>query len=326
MDETVLHETFEGSAFAEATISGSVIQNVKLLGKVSKNKRTYSEQAMSDAASLYENVGFYFDHPTKKELQERGGARKVLDLAGKIRNARVVGEGVRGDVQLLDFPESKGAPFVKALAEQMPEMAGFSHRAAGKITKGKDGANDVVESLSHVFAQELVTDPATTNGLFESLENPNDPNKGENEMEINDLTLEGLRRDRPDLVTGIETAIVEGAEVKALKAENLKLKDEAELREKDDAKAAHAVMVEKKLKDSKLSDDVITETFTKTLFEAKDEKAIDELIDDRKDLAKKRGKSGPRSTETNMDEALRTAGEFEELTEDHMEEAVACFN
>lgn len=325
MEETVLHETFEGSAFAEATISGSVIHNVKLLGEISKNKRTYSEKSLNDAVALYENVGFYFDHPTKRELRERGGSRKVMDLAGKVRNARRQGKEVRGDVQLLDFKESNAAPFVKALAEQMPEMAGFSHRAAGKITKGKDGANDVVESLSHVFAQELVTDPATTSGLFESLEHPDDPT-GENEMEIKDLTLEGLRKDRPDLVRSIETEIAEGAEMKALKADNVRMKDEAELREKEDKKTAHKALVQKKLTDSKLHEDVITETFRGQLNEAKDEKVIDALIDDRKELAEKRKKSGPRSTETNMDEALRTQGEFEKVTDDHLEEAMALFN
>ena len=326
MDDVVLHETFEGSAFAEARVNGSVIQNVKLLGKTSKNNRDYSEQALNDAVRLYEQVGFYFDHPTKKELRERGGARSVRDLAGKILNPRRQGNGVRGDVQLLDFKESSAAPFVKALAEQMPDMAGFSHRAAGKLTKGKDGGNDVVESLSHVFAQELVTDPATTNGLFESLESSDEPHKGDKEMEIKDLTLEGLRKDRPDLVKSIETLIAEGAEIKALRANNVKMKDEAELREKADAKAAHAVLIEKKLKDSKLHEDVITETFKGQLVEAKDEKAIDALIEDRKELAEKRKKTGPRSTETNMDEAFKNAEKFEEVTDDHIEEALALFN
>ena len=324
MDDIVLHETFEGSAFAEARVSGSVIQNVKLLGHISKNKRTYSEQAMNDAVRLYENVGVYFDHPTKRELRERGGARSVRDLAGKIRSPRRRGNEVRGDVQLLDVGES-GSTLIKALAEQMPDMVGFSHRAAGKLTKGKDGGNDVVESLSHVFAQELVTDPATTTGLFESLES-SEPSGKDKEMEIKDLTLEGLRRDRPDLVKSIETEIAEGAEIKTLRADNVKMKDEAELREKADAKAAHTALVLKKLKESKLRDDVITDTFKGQLLLAKDEKAIDALLLDRKELAEKRKKTGPRSTETNMDEAFKSAGTFEEITDDHLEEAVALFN
>ncbi len=324
MDETVLHETFEGSAFAEAQVSGSVIQNVKLLGAISKNKRTYSEQAMNDAVRLYENVGVYFDHPTKRELRERGGARSVRDLAGKIRSPRRQGNDVRGDIQLLDVGES-GSTLIKALAEQMPDMVGFSHRAAGKLTKGKDGANDVVEGLSHVFAQELVTDPATTNGLFESLEHP-DPSGKEDEMEIKDLTLEGLRKDRPDLVKSIETEIAEGAEIKTLKADNVRMKDEAELREKEDRTTAHAALVGKKLKDSKLPEKAITKTFKTQLVEAKDEKAIDALLADRKEMWDLRVKKGPRSTETNMDESFKSNGTFEEITDDHIEEAVGLFN
>ena len=326
MDDVAIHEQWEESPFAESNVSGSVIHNVKLLGKLSKNKRTYSEQALKDAVRLYENVPVYFDHPTDKEMRERKGVRSVRDIAGKIRNPRRGADGIRGDVQLIDMAEAGGfnpKAFVTALAEQMPEMVGFSHRASGKITRGKDGASDVVESLAHVFAQELVTEPATTDGLFESLQ---EPQKKEPDMDWKDITLESLKANCPALVTAVETGIQESAEVKAMKAENTKLRDEAELRANADKKAAHVALVEKKLKDSKLHEDVITETFRGQLNEAKDEKAIDALIDDRKELAEKRKKSGPKSTETNMDEALRTQGEFEAITDDHMEEALALFN
>ena len=40
-----------------------VIRNVKILGKVSKNKREYSEQSRDDAAKCYEGIGVNVDRP-----------------------------------------------------------------------------------------------------------------------------------------------------------------------------------------------------------------------------------------------------------------------
>ncbi len=69
-----LIEAQDGSTtFAEAHVDrdSSVIQNVTLLGKVSKNGRRYSSKAMDDAVRLYDGVGFYLDHPTAAELKAR---------------------------------------------------------------------------------------------------------------------------------------------------------------------------------------------------------------------------------------------------------------
>jgi hypothetical protein len=330
MEDEQLHESFEGSPFEESSVSGNVISNVKLLSSVSRNGRTYSEQAMKDAQRLYENVAVYFDHPTSRELKERGGTRKVRDLAGKVLNPRRGAGEIRGDIQLIDVAEGGDASpraFIAALAEQMPDMVGFSHRAAGKLTKGKAGAGDVVESLSHVYAHELVTDPATTNGLFESLQTTDEPSgKEENEMEIKDLTLEGLRKERPDLIKAVQAEIEESAEMTALKAENTRLKDAQELRENEDKERKHKEMVAELLKEAKLPEKVVTDTFKAQLEEAKDKAAVEALIADRKLLAENSKGKGPRSVEVDMDEAFRASGTFEDVTDDHLEEAVKLFH
>ena len=323
MDTEVLHESFEGSPFTESHISGNIINNVKLLGKVSRNNRTYSEQAMKDAVTLYEHVAVYFDHPTKSELRDRSGTRSVRDLAGKVLNPRRGPGEIRGDVQMIDIPENGSVNpkvFLTALVEQMPDMAGFSHRAQGKVKRGENG--DVVESLSHVDALELVTEPATSNGLFESLERTHDPQ--ESEMEMKDLTLEGLTKDRPDLVKAIETTIQESAEITALKAENVTLKDEKELREKADALEAHKVLAAKVLKEAKLPDQVVTDSFKEQLEGAKDEAAMKVLIEDRQLMAKNLKPKGPRSTERDPASILEATGD-QEITDDIVEQAVGMF-
>lgn len=326
MDTEVLHESFDGSPFSESHISGNIIHNVKLLGSVSRNKRTYSEQAMKDAVALYEHVAVYFDHPTKSELRDRSGVRSVRDLAGKVLNPRRGPGEIRGDVQMIDIPENGSVnpkTFLTALVEQMPDLAGFSHRAQGKVKRGENG--DVVESLSHVDALELVTEPATSNGLFESLERTHDPQ--EKEMEMKDLTLEGLKRDRADLVTAIETAIQESAEITAMKAENTTLKDKQELREKADALEAHKTLAAKVLKEAKLPDQVVTDSFRGQMEAAKDEAAMKELIEDRQLLAKSLKPKGPRSVETDPDKVLESKadGDWDELTDDITEQAVGMF-
>ena len=324
MDSEVLHESFEGSPFTESHISGNIIHNVKLLGSISRNKRRYSDQAMKDAVRLYENAPAFFDHPTKSELRERDGVRKVRDLAGKILNPRRAPGEVRGDIQMIDVPENGSVnpkTWLTALVEQMPDMAGFSHRAQGVLKKGEDG--DVVESLSDVFALELVTEPATSNGLFESLEKTLDPQ--EKDMDMKDLTLEGLSKDRPDLVKAIETAINEGTEIKDLRAENTALKDAKELRENADKLEAHKALAVKVITDAKLPEQVVTDSFRTQLEAAKDEAAMKELIDDRQLLAKTIKAKGPRSTETDPDKVLESKGDYEEITDDVIEEAVGAF-
>ena len=165
---TTIWEHFEqGAALAEAQVDrgSNLIRNVSLCGTRSKNNRTYTPKALQDAVRLYQGAAFYLDHPTKRELSEREGVRSVLDLAGEIVNPRLSGDRVRGDLHLLDREPVKSLVF--ALAEQMPHMAGMSHRARGVVRPSPSG--DVVESLEAVSAVELVTDPATTAGLFESV-------------------------------------------------------------------------------------------------------------------------------------------------------------
>ena len=58
-------------------------EKATLLGRISKNGRTYSDQALKDAVRLYDGVRFYLDHPTAAELRARDGSRSVLDLAGR---------------------------------------------------------------------------------------------------------------------------------------------------------------------------------------------------------------------------------------------------
>lgn len=280
----------------------NLIRNVTLLSKVSKNNRTYSEQALTDAARLYDRVPFYLDHPTDAELRERKGARSVLDLAGEVVNPRRVGDQVRGDIHVLDREPAKSLLF--ALAEQMPHRAGNSHRARGRLRAGTAGQGDVVEGLEEVFAVELVTDPATTSGLFESVTNAEDA------VDFKTLTVDELKAKRPDLVKTLSEQVEHADELAEQKAENKKLADQLAEREAADKKRDREALVTKKLAEAKLPAVLVTEAFKAQLAEAKDEAAVDALIGERKTIAKsvKPGSGAPQSTERELGETKGAKG------------------
>lgn len=315
-----------GAPFKEAHIDGLVIHNVKLLGAVSKNNRIYSSRALADAVRLYDGVRIMVDHPTDEEQFEHRGVRPFDVLIGKAMNTRQSGDEVRGDIQLLEGEPR--TPKVISLARDMPNLAGFSHRARGTVTVDNDGVEHV-ESLEQVFAVELVTEPATTNGIFESVKKPATPVE-ENEMKIEDLTVAQLQAARPDLLKSITEAVTEGMRsaevVTTLEARGKELEKELAESKKhaDELEAAgklrdHKTMVATKLSAAGLHESVVTDLFKENLDAAKDEAAVDALIADRKAMAEKiegglieageELEGAPKSDARSVDEALKKKGD-----------------
>ena len=298
--EQLLQEVFEtGQALREAQIDrgGRLISNVTLLGKVSKNGRVYSDQAMNDAVRLFERAPFYLDHPTEAQLRERKGARPVMDLAGQIVNARRVGDSVRGDIHVLE--REPMASFVFALAEQMPNQAGMSLRGHGKVRPSQHGQGEVVEGLASVAAVELVTDPATTTGLFESINHP------EGDVDFKTLTAADIKKHRPELIEAlVRETQPEAADALALKREVKSLKEQLADKEATEQESVRAALITKKLAEAKLPDVLVTEQFKTQLKEAASPAAVSALIAERKAIAGKVkfGRNAPRSTERDLDE------------------------
>lgn len=291
-----IHEVFDpGVAFREAQVDRDqrVVRNVSLLGRQSRNNRTYTRQAMREAADLHEDVGIYLDHPTRSEERERGGVRSVRDLAGRVTRATVESDRVKGDIQALEGNEGDK---LLAIAEQMPGVAGFSHRATGKVKAGDDG--DIVENIESVAGADVVTDPATVNGLFESIRDE------ETDMTIEDLDADTLREERPDLVASIREQAEEEADLESLREERDELKQRVDELEAEKAEREHREMVEAQLDEADLPDRVVTETFRETLMEADDEEAVEALVADRKELAQAVRRGGPTSDRRSADDVL----------------------
>jgi hypothetical protein len=155
-----LFERVEGFA-GRVDRENGVIRGVKILGKHSKNGRTYSDQALNDAARLYEGVKVNVDHPSR---DKPNAERSFMEGFGSLRNVQRKGDGVYGDLHFLKSHPS--AEVICEAAERFPEQFGLSHNAEGQTHY--EGSQLIVESIESVQSVDIVGRPATNNGLFES--------------------------------------------------------------------------------------------------------------------------------------------------------------
>lgn len=156
-----LRETVYLESAPNVDAEAGVLRGVKLLGMESRNKRRYKREGMQKAVSLYEGLKIYVDHPSRDDA---GGERKLKDWAGVITKARFESDGIYGDVKLRK--ESEHFRGIIEAATEFPNAVGFSHVADGD--SDYEGDTEIVESIRKVFSVDLVTDPATTSGFFES--------------------------------------------------------------------------------------------------------------------------------------------------------------
>jgi hypothetical protein len=141
--------------------AAGVLHGVKVLGRQSRNGRRYLPAALRAALRLYEGAKVNINHP------ERGGGkdRAVTDRFGVLRRVRLEADGIRADLHYLT--RHPLAEMIAEAAERMPEALGLSHNAEGRTARR--GGVETVEEITRVVSVDLVSDPATTGGLFESL-------------------------------------------------------------------------------------------------------------------------------------------------------------
>jgi hypothetical protein len=138
------------------------LRGVKILGLRSDNNRVYLPAAVAQAAPLYEGCKIYLNHPKRAD-----DPRDVRDTFGWFENVRVARDGgLVGDLCVLN-PASEVAELVFSAAEKNSQIIGISHNAEGNGRHDSNGTF-VVEVIERVRSCDLVCDPATVNGLFES--------------------------------------------------------------------------------------------------------------------------------------------------------------
>lgn len=145
-----------------------VLRRVKYLGARSTNRNrdgsrnVYPLAARRSSEKLYDGAKIFRDHP--KDRRKPGEPRSVADQLGRLRGPfEHLEEGSYADVHL--HPKHPLTERIAWSAEHSPDDLGLSHNAQGKGRRS--GTDYLVESVARVRSVDLVTDGATTKGLFE---------------------------------------------------------------------------------------------------------------------------------------------------------------
>lgn len=157
-----LREDVRSSPHRRVDESRGIIYGVKVLGRRSNNGRIYPPEVIRQAAPLYEGKSVRVDHPDDPEAN-----RSSDSVLGWLRNVHIAGDGcLYADLHYL-----QSHPFSRRLVEaarRNPRCFGLSHNADGDTEMR--GSTMVVKEILEVRSVDLVADPATTTGLFESVQ------------------------------------------------------------------------------------------------------------------------------------------------------------
>ena len=315
--------------------SAPVIRHVKILGWESKNRRRYLSESVQ--SEQYADKVINLNHPDGPNKQ-----RQVQDRFGWFEGVIKDDSGMWGNLHY--NPKHPYAEQFAWLAKHKPSLVGLSHDAVG-TGHTKDGVF-VVEKVIEVKSVDLVADPATTKGLFESVMDP-ELNQGGGaaeekslEQQIGELVVAIIKDESPvkekrkkvlkalklldDNAPEEEEEVEEEEEGGAEDAEGESEEDEEggkkraeesvqvlakkypgvkQLLERVDSLEAKDRLREKHdtahrlCEAAKLPSVLVTEVFLSQLVEAKDEKAMQKLIEDRKAVSniKRPVSSGPAS-------------------------------
>ena len=254
-----------------------VIRGVKVLGFESRNGRTYLPEALAQAVRLYEDAKVNVNHPKGNPA----GPRDYQDRIGAIRNVAVrPGEGLFADFHF--NPKHALAEQLAWDAEHAPENVGFSHNVEARTARRGDRV--VVEAITRVQSVDLVADPATTRGLFESAETQSAA--ATQAAAANRLSVDDLKRDYPELVEAIRVELA--GEVRRLREEVERLTAVEALHEK--RLMARRLLREFNLPDpetdDRLAKTIAGERFCESLLAAPSEQAMRELVEERARLVR----------------------------------------
>jgi hypothetical protein len=286
--------------------AGSALRGVKILGLQSRNGRIYQPEALAEAVQLYEGAKVNVNHAKGDPSRPRD----YQDRIGAIHNVVLrAGEGLFGDFQF--NPKHTLAEQLLWDAEHAPENVGFSHNVEARIRRSGDAA--VVEAILRVQSVDLVADPATTRGLFESAndgdnasaENKEPPAEGEKplvegekplttgaapmQLPWSEVTVEGLIEHRPELIDAIRGP--QAAELARLRGQLDQLEAAEEVRQK--WARLRKLLEEFKLPDPDAADRaaqaLVGSGFLEALLAAPSDDAMRQLIQERAELVRSAG-------------------------------------
>ena len=259
-----------------------IIRGVKILGVHSRNGRNYLPDAIDQAVSLYEGAKVNVNHAKGAP----SGPRDYQDRIGVIRNVTArADEGLFGDFHF--NPKHTLAEQLLWDAEHAPQNVGFSHNVQARTARRGDTI--VVEAITKVQSVDLVADPATTHGLFESARNDD---KTAEEVDRNDtqllksLTADRLKQTRPDL---IEELLAEPKKrINQLQEDVQQLRSAESARRKRET--VQTLLAEYEISGKRATEGwqrhLVSESFVESLMRADDEPTMRQLIQERVQLVR----------------------------------------
>ncbi len=213
--ETIKEHFLVDMREAELDEENLIIRGTTILGPVSLNNRRYPAAVQEAAIPLFEGAKAYADHDPPNSIE----ARKMRDFIGKHMNVRVVDGKMRSDLHLSE--NETVTNYILPNAKKFPDAIGNSIVARVILERAKDGV-DVATKIVRVRSVDMVTEPGTTNGLFEAhtLESHTPAAMQEDTMDLKTLTVEQLRTERADLIEALLADRKQAEEVAGLKSTN----------------------------------------------------------------------------------------------------------
>lgn len=140
-----------------------IIRDVKILGWKSKNKnRRYSQNGVDP--TLYEGAVVNIDHADTEN--PKSGPRPLAARFGEVVGIHKNNDGLFAK-ELHYNPKHPLAESILWMAEQKPHLFGCSQNAFGDVYE--DASGEIVETVTEVRSIDLVSEPATTKGLHEGV-------------------------------------------------------------------------------------------------------------------------------------------------------------
>jgi hypothetical protein len=143
----------------------NIIEGTTLISASSSNgvnhKRRYSEKALPQIAAMAEGIPAYANHVSPDMAFK---PRDVRDMIGKHVNVRY--DAATGKVMSDLALTEHHAPWVFSLADRLGDQVGNSLVSKGLVRM--EGDTEVVDEIVALRSGDLVSDPASTRGLFES--------------------------------------------------------------------------------------------------------------------------------------------------------------
>lgn len=155
----------ESAVIGKARIDkeAGIVRGVKILGYKSGHGYDYSRESLESAVPLYEGMVVNINHPGDR--RNLGASRRYEERFGRLKNVSFQeSKGLVGDLHY-----NKNHNIAKQFeydVENDPHNVGLSHNAKGSTVRR--GGKLIVESIDLVRSVDLVADPATNVGLFES--------------------------------------------------------------------------------------------------------------------------------------------------------------